>query len=338
MTGTDFSSGKKPPEQFSDRIDFVVGTVDLKDVEKVWCDPIITIARYVAPPLAKLAGVRSPHFSEAFERAVDLAIRTWLQGVGYSHLVRPSLEMLKGIAAHAGALCDLIEQVDGAYQRDGSDLPRYVKMHLWRGYPEPRQRDVLSSALSDLQRLRNAAVTAAEQIASTIAPVSYGTRRGRRRDESYPNLHALVYLLQCAAQDYGGKFTVDCKLRKGTMPLAIDSIRGAFVKTNVAVLGAIGALLPTPDAHPVKKYAKALAEARTPDGRSRTNRRPTPSLVVVPENSIRPDSRGEAESAHHPMRCSRSSIYLERMSPLCSSRGAGLKPRTCFSVISSTLP
>jgi molecular chaperone DnaK (HSP70) len=58
----------------------------------------------------------------------------------------------------------------------------------------------------------------------------------------------------------------------------------------------------------------------------------------VPENSMRPDSRGEAESAHHPMRCLRSSTYLERMSQTCSSRGAGLKSRTSFSVISSTSP
>ena len=34
---------------------------------------------------------------------------------------------------------------------------------------------------------------------------------------------------------------------------------------------------------------------------------------VVPENSIRWDSRGEAESAHHPMRCLRSSICLRRL-------------------------
>jgi hypothetical protein len=33
---------------------------------------------------------------------------------------------------------------------------------------------------------------------------------------------------------------------------------------------------------------------------------------VIPENSIRWDSRGEAESAHHPMRCLRSSTYLQR--------------------------
>jgi hypothetical protein len=52
--------------------------------------------------------------------------------------------------------------------------------------------------------------------------------------------------------------------------------------------------------------------------------------AVVPENSIRSDSRGEAESAHHPMRCLRSSTYLGRMSPTCSSRGAGLKSRTFF--------
>jgi hypothetical protein len=36
--------------------------------------------------------------------------------------------------------------------------------------------------------------------------------------------------------------------------------------------------------------------------------------VVVPENSIRRDSRGETESAHHPMRRLRlSSTYLQRL-------------------------
>jgi hypothetical protein len=43
---------------------------------------------------------------------------------------------------------------------------------------------------------------------------------------------------------------------------------------------------------------------------------PTVSEViadVVPENSIRRDSRGEAESAHHPMRCLRSSTCLQRL-------------------------
>jgi hypothetical protein len=35
--------------------------------------------------------------------------------------------------------------------------------------------------------------------------------------------------------------------------------------------------------------------------------------AVVPENSIRRDSRGEAESAHHPMRCLRSSTCLQRL-------------------------
>jgi hypothetical protein len=34
---------------------------------------------------------------------------------------------------------------------------------------------------------------------------------------------------------------------------------------------------------------------------------------VVPENSIRRDWRGEAESAHHPMRCLRSSTSLQRL-------------------------
>ena len=43
---------------------------------------------------------------------------------------------------------------------------------------------------------------------------------------------------------------------------------------------------------------------------------------MVPENSIRLDSRGEAESAHHPMRCLRSSTYLEPMSPPVQVAGA----------------
>src|SRR5450759_2137460 len=50
---------------------------------------------------------------------------------------------------------------------------------------------------------------------------------------------------------------------------------------------------------------------------------------VVPENSIRRDSRDEAESAHHPPRCLQLSNYLERISPICSSRDGGVKLRTC---------
>src|SRR5258707_175940 len=53
---------------------------------------------------------------------------------------------------------------------------------------------------------------------------------------------------------------------------------------------------------------------------------------VVPENSIRYDSRCEGESDHHPMRCLRSSTCLEHLSPICSSRGVGLKLRTCPSL------
>ena len=45
--------------------------------------------------------------------------------------------------------------------------------------------------------------------------------------------------------------------------------------------------------------------------------------VVIPENSIRLDSRGKAKSAHHPTSCLRSSTCLDRMSPTCSSRGTG---------------
>jgi hypothetical protein len=49
------------------------------------------------------------------------------------------------------------------------------------------------------------------------------------------------------------------------------------------------------------------------------------------------DSRFEAESAHHPARCSHSFSCLGILAPTCSSRGAGLKSRTSFSGISSIL-
>jgi hypothetical protein len=42
------------------------------------------------------------------------------------------------------------------------------------------------------------------------------------------------------------------------------------------------------------------------------------------------DSRAEAESAHHPARCSHSFSCLECLSPTCSGRGASLKSRTSF--------
>ena len=53
------------------------------------------------------------------------------------------------------------------------------------------------------------------------------------------------------------------------------------------------------------------------------------SVPVAPENSIRPDWRSEAESAHHYIRWSRSSACLQYLSPICSSLGGGLKPRSC---------
>src|SRR5229473_7876636 len=49
------------------------------------------------------------------------------------------------------------------------------------------------------------------------------------------------------------------------------------------------------------------------------------------------DSRYEAESAHHPARCSHSFSCLEGLSPICSGRGAGLRSRTSFFAISSIL-
>src|SRR5216684_210863 len=43
-------------------------------------------------------------------------------------------------------------------------------------------------------------------------------------------------------------------------------------------------------------------------------------LGVLSENSIRPDSRGELESAHHPVQCLRSSACLGCSWPTSSSR------------------
>jgi hypothetical protein len=60
-------------------------------------------------------------------------------------------------------------------------------------------------------------------------------------------------------------------------------------------------------------------------------------LAVVPENSIRVDSRDETESAHHHARCLHSFSCLGHLSPTCSGRGAGLKSRISFSGISSIL-
>jgi hypothetical protein len=61
-----------------------------------------------------------------------------------------------------------------------------------------------------------------------------------------------------------------------------------------------------------------------------------PSLVV-PENSIRADSRVEAESEHHPGRCLHAFSCLGCLSPTWSGRGASLKSRTSFFAISSIL-
>ena len=51
---------------------------------------------------------------------------------------------------------------------------------------------------------------------------------------------------------------------------------------------------------------------------------------VVPKNRIRTDSRDEAESAHPPGRCLRSSICLGCLSSTGSGHGAGLKVENLF--------
>jgi hypothetical protein len=50
------------------------------------------------------------------------------------------------------------------------------------------------------------------------------------------------------------------------------------------------------------------------------------------------DSHREVESSHDWGRCSQSCNHSERSLSICSSRGAGLKPRTCFFVINSASP
>ena len=57
--------------------------------------------------------------------------------------------------------------------------------------------------------------------------------------------------------------------------------------------------------------------------------------LSFPKISSGADSRREAESSHHPSRCLQSCTRSECSSPTCSSRGACLRPRTCFSVINS---
>jgi hypothetical protein len=78
---------------------------------------------------------------------------------------------------------------------------------------------------------------------------------------------------------------------------------------------ALGSLALCRTADRAKKDAR-LARARAQGGRARQ--------PVVPENPIRPDSRDERESEHHPTRCLPSSICSERPSTAFSSRGAGL--------------
>jgi hypothetical protein len=67
----------------------------------------------------------------------------------------------------------------------------------------------------------------------------------------------------------------------------------------------------TRPAHPVRR-----AISLTPTLRKQTVAR----WVVGPENSIRPDSRSDGESAHDRIRCSRSSACLQHLSPFKSRR------------------
>jgi glycosyltransferase involved in cell wall biosynthesis len=65
------------------------------------------------------------------------------------------------------------------------------------------------------------------------------------------------------------------------------------------------------------------------------SRQSTPFVTTLHGRLDLPEHQGESD--HHPMRCLRSSTCLEHLSPTCSSRGAGLKLRISFCVISSTL-
>jgi hypothetical protein len=63
------------------------------------------------------------------------------------------------------------------------------------------------------------------------------------------------------------------------------------------------------------EHEAAGADDSTAEKRDRGSRPlgPRCETLVVPENSIRRDSRGGAESAHHTMRCLRSSTCLQRL-------------------------
>jgi len=58
--------------------------------------------------------------------------------------------------------------------------------------------------------------------------------------------------------------------------------------------------------------------------------------LSFPKISSGLESHRKAESAHHCERCLQSCTRSECSSPTCSGREAGLKPRICFSAISST--
>ena len=103
----------------------------------------------------------------------------------------------------------------------------------------------------------------------------------------------------------------------------------------------------TPEVRALQQVTRSVpivfANAADPVGQGFVASLPRPAgnitgfMPVVPENSIRVDSRDEAESAHHPTRCLHSFSCLGYLSPTCSGRGAGLKSRTSFSGISSIL-
>src|SRR6266481_3137440 len=111
----------------------------------------------------------------------------------------------------------------------------------------------------------------------------------------------------------------------GVLHFALELISSAFA-FELAVAGylsdnflhfALGLLSRALDAIFVHHNGLQYFErSRTIDGRNRYARRKLVVNIiqtpVVPENSIRPDSRGEAESAHHAMRCLPPSTCLQR--------------------------
>ena len=84
------------------------------------------------------------------------------------------------------------------------------------------------------------------------------TRRGRRR--TWKEFCTLVFRLEYAAQVTGGNFTLDKRLKKGSLLDALDSIKRRLLLEHEWCW--ICEFMPAPKEHPVANYERALSSAR----------------------------------------------------------------------------